>query len=173
MEYKKVDLAELSTKIDPVVALEKDRWGLLSTEFEGKVYAMTVAWGALGNIWGRYTATIYVRPTRFTKPFIDKSGKFTLSFFDGYLKELGYLGRISAREVPDKIEKSGLHIARIEGFPSYEEANLLIACTTLYAQDLKPECFTDRALERRHYPLNDWHKMYIGNIDGAFEISNK
>ena len=66
-------------------------------------------------MWGKNVTTVYIRPQRYTKQFVDGSDTFTLSFFGGeHMKELGYLGKVSGKEEPDKIEKSGLHVEMIE-----------------------------------------------------------
>lgn len=41
---------------------------------------MTAGWGSIGFLWNKLTATVYVRPTRYTSEFIDKEDYITLSF---------------------------------------------------------------------------------------------
>ncbi len=40
----------------------------------------------------------------------------------------------------------------------------MLICRKLYAQDLKPECFVEKALDGKNYPNHDYHRMYIGEI---------
>ena len=37
-------------------------------------------------------------------------------------------------------------------------------CRKLYVQDLKPECFIDKACDERWYK-NDYHTMYVVEIE--------
>ena len=53
-------------------------------------------------------SNLYVRPSRYTKEFMDKEKYFTLSHFNpSYRKALGYLGSHSGRS-DDKIKNAGL-----------------------------------------------------------------
>ncbi|NRU03303.1 hypothetical protein B0H47_005565 [Clostridium beijerinckii] len=36
--------------------------------------------GGLGVFWGKNSATVYIRPGRYTKQFVDSNDTFTLSF---------------------------------------------------------------------------------------------
>ena len=50
MKMRKMNLEELSERIDPVVAMRKNQWYLVSADNrEGKTNALTAAWGAFGN----------------------------------------------------------------------------------------------------------------------------
>lgn len=84
-------------------------WMLISAAKDGKANTMTASWGGIGVLWGKNVATVYIRPQRHTKEFVDAGDTFTISFFGGeHMKELGYLGKVSGKDVPDKIEQSGL-----------------------------------------------------------------
>ena len=41
---------------------------------------MTAAWGAMGYLWNRPVAFIFIRPERYTYEFIERNDGFTLSF---------------------------------------------------------------------------------------------
>lgn len=145
-------------------------WMLVTAEEDGVVNTMTASWGGVGVLWGKNVATIYLRPQRHTKKFVDSQETFTLSFFGGeHMKELGYLGRVSGKDVPDKIEQSGLHITHINGFPTFQEASLVLVCKKLYHDEIKPENFLDSSLDETHYSNKDYHTMYIAEIFEAFE----
>ena len=71
-----------------------DDWMLVAAKKDGQVNAMTASWGGVGIMWGKTAATIYLRPQRYTKEFVDANDTFTLSFFGGREKQaMGYLGR--------------------------------------------------------------------------------
>ena len=107
MEFKKTDIKTMEMKPFEKIG---SQWMLISAEKDGKVNTMTASWGGVGVLWGKNVVTVYIRPQRYTKEFVDANDTFTLSFFDGnYMKELGYLGKVSGRD-EDKIAKSGLHV---------------------------------------------------------------
>lgn len=168
MEWKKVELCELSARIDPIVAM-RNNWFLVAAEDNGKANALTAGWGALGNVWEKKTITVYIRPQRHTKKFMDASGRFTATFFAGHQQELLYLGTHSGADEPDKIERSGLHLTHVDGQPTFEEGDLTLICRTLYRQPMEPQCFTDAALCEEAYPDKDYSVIYVAEIEGAYE----
>ena len=102
---------------------------------------------------------------RHTKEFVDAGDTFTISFFGGeHMKELGYLGKVSGKDVPDKIEQSGLHLTEVDGQPGFEEATQVLVCRKLYHDDIKPENFYEPEEDERWYPEKDYHTMYIAEI---------
>lgn len=168
MEWKKIELNELSARIDPVVAM-RENWFLVTAEADGKANTLTAGWGALGNVWEKKTLTVYIRPQRHTKKFMDASGRFTATFFAGHQQELLYLGTHSGAQEPDKIDHAGLHLTHVDGQPTFAEGNLVLLCRTLYRQPLEPECFTDAAVCEAAYPEKDYSVVYVAEIEAAYE----
>ena len=104
MAFKELPLGEVS--LNPFTKLDKE-WGLVAAGDAGASNAMTVSWGGMGTIWNKPVVTIYIRPQRYTKQFVDGSDRFTLSFFDSQYKQaLGVLGTKSGRD-GDKIAEVG------------------------------------------------------------------
>ena len=167
---KKIKLEELTQKIDPIVKMREKNWFLVTAKDDTGVNTLTAAWGAFGNVWEKKTVTIYIRPQRYTKKFIDNSGEFTLTFFDGYLKELGYLGSVSGKDEPNKIEKSGLHLTDIEGKPTFKEGKIVLICKTLYKDAIKQENFIESEFAEKTYPDKDFSVIYIAEIKEAYEF---
>lgn len=146
-----------------------DEWMLVTAKKDGKVNTMTASWGGVGVMWGKNVTNVYLRPQRYTKEFVDDSETFTLSFFDGEQKTaMGLLGSKSGRDVPDKIEKSGLHVTEIDGYPTFEEAALVLVCKKLYVQEMKEECFLTDEEVKKFYPDQDFHTMYVSEIVRAY-----
>ena len=140
-----------------------DDWMLITAEKENAFNTMTASWGGLGILWGRPVATIYVRPQRYTREFIEAAGKFTLSFFGpGYRDALTLCGTQSGRDV-DKPAVTGLTPVREDGFAWFAQANTVLQCDTVYSQDLTPDRFTT-PLGASIYPEKDYHCMYIGAV---------
>ncbi len=148
-----------------VFRLIGDEWMLVTAGDESAANTMTASWGGLGVIWGKPAATIYLRPQRYTKEFVDAHDTFSLSFFDeGFRKQLAYLGSVSGRD-EDKIAKAGLSTAYADGTPYFEEASLVLVCRKAYVQPFEERCFVDEGAIGQWYPENDLHTLYIGYIE--------
>ncbi len=169
MKNTKVELSELSKMIDPVVGM-RDNWYLVTAEQDGVANTLTAGWGALGNLWEKKIAIVYIRPQRYTKKFMDASGRFTMTFFDGRQQEMGFLGSNSGAEMPDKIAQSGLHLTHVDGQPTFEEGKLVLICKTLYTQAQQPENFVDTALAEACFPDKDYSVMYVAEIEAAYTL---
>lgn len=143
-----------------------EKWGAITVTDGKKVNAMTFAWGAMGVLWGKNTATIYVRQSRYTKEFLDTTDTFSLCFFnDTYKGALKYLGQVSGRD-EDKIKNARLHINLEGDVPFIDEANFVLVCKKLYAIDLPADHFTSAGAEMpdKWYADGDIHTMYVGEI---------
>ena len=134
--------------------------------------AMTIGWGALGNIWrdtGLNAVTVYVAEGRYTYEFMEKYDYFTVMAFDKEdARILGYMGTHSGRD-GDKAKHLGLHTLYTEnGTPYYEEAELVLECKTIYKAPLLKEGMCEDV--RKFYENSDAgvHHQYIGNIVGAW-----
>ena len=162
---KKIPVRQLA--LDPITKIGKD-WMLITAGNEARGYnTMTASWGHLGHIWGYDTSVSYVRPQRYTKQFVDREEKYTLCFFPGYKKEMGYLGTKSGRD-EDKVAAVGLTPVFGEDFTYFAEASLVLVCRKLYQAPLKEEYFLDPAVVESSYPNRDFHDMYVGQILEAY-----
>lgn len=136
---------------------------------------MTASWGGLGCIWGHNdpVATIYIRPSRYTKTFIDKEDRFTLCVMDkSFKKQMAYLGSVSGRD-EDKIANAGLTPVYIDNTTYFAEAKLVLICKKLYAQELTESGFFYPETIEQSYPLRDYHTMYIGKIEKVLVRDNE
>lgn len=159
---KEVDVKTLM--LNPMTRIGDD-WMLITAGCKERGYnTMTASWGHLGCIWGGYTSVCYIRPQRYTKSFVDREELYTLCFFPGYKKELGYLGSHSGRD-EDKVAKTGLTPAFGDGFTYFEEADLVLVCRKLYRAPVLEDGFLDRDLMDKCYPDRDFHDLYVGRIE--------
>ncbi len=136
-----------------------------------KSNAMTIGWGALGNLWGHgtNTVTVYVAEKRFTREFMENNDYFTIMTFKDR-DVLRYMGTRSGRD-GDKAAALGLHVAYTEnGTPYYEEAECVIECKTMYSQEFAPEHFRDD-VPRNFYDgfAAGYHSFYIGKVVKAMK----
>ena len=162
---KEIEVKDLL--LNPMTKIS-DEWMLVTAGCAERGYnTMTASWGHLGSIWGHGkglpTAICYIRPQRYTKQFTDREDLYTLCFFPGYKKELGYLGSHSGRD-GDKVAKVGLTPVFGDGYTYFAEAELVLVCRKLYQAPLREEYFLDRKIVDIHYPERDFHDMYIGEI---------
>lgn len=140
-------------------------WMLVSAKQGEHVNTMTASWGGLGILWNKPVAFVFLRPQRYTKEFVDHSDTLSLTFFDESARKiLSYMGSVSGK-VEDKITNSNLHVAYENNTPYFEEANTVLLCRKLYAQELKEDCFISKDLLPKNYPLKDYHTMYIVEIE--------
>lgn len=149
---------------DNVFKLIADDWMLITAGTPDSFNTMTASWGGLGELWHRKIAICYIRPTRYTFHFMDKLPYFTLSFFEEtHRSVLKLCGTKSGRDI-DKMRGIGLTPRVSErGAVYYEEARLVLECSTVYTHDLDPHSFLDPTIENE-YPRKDYHRMYIGHI---------
>jgi len=89
---------------------------------------MNAAWGGVGDDTQIF---LCLSPGHKTTKNLLKSKCFTVSIAtEGYIKECDYLGIVSANNVPDKVEKSGLHVHKSEfvNAPIIDELPLCLEC---------------------------------------------
>jgi flavin reductase (DIM6/NTAB) family NADH-FMN oxidoreductase RutF len=138
-------------------------WMLITAGSPESFNTMTASWGGLGVLWERKVAFCFIRPTRYTYEFVERSDSFTLSFFEErHRKSLSFCGSHSGRDT-DKIRETGLTPVKAGGFVYFNEARLVLACKKLYFQDIAPERFIDARINDL-YPQKDYHRMYVGEI---------
>lgn len=151
-------------KENPFDLLNKT-WGLVTAGNEDKCNTMTVSWGGVGVFWNKPVATIYIRPQRYTKTFIDQEETFSISFLgDEYRETLTYCGRTSGADVEDKWAGANLTPTFDEGTPYVKEAKMVFVCKKLCEGDIEPEGILDPANDEANYPNKDYHRYYIAEI---------
>lgn len=159
---QKIDIRQIE---ESAVKMINDDWALLSAGDENGWNTMTVSWGGLGELWNKDVAFVFVRPQRFTKEFIDKDSRFTLSFFGGKMKkEMGVCGRVSGRDC-DKAALAGISPVFDEAGVFVDGAEYVLFCKTLYTDAIDPEGFVDKTLDEANYAQKDYHKVYVAEIE--------
>ncbi len=158
--FQKVDPKTLDFNVFSAIG---DQWMLITAGTKEKCNTMTASWGALGVLWGAPTATVYIRPQRYTKHLVDENEYFTLSFFpEDYRKQLNLCGTKSGRDI-DKVKECGFTVAEGEGgAPYFEQAELVLVCRKRMAMPMDPEAIPGDAKEKWY--SGDYHTMYFGEI---------
>lgn len=162
MEFRTIAPKDLEKNVFDLIG--KDWMLITAQKADGSANTMTASWGGLGVNWGMPVVTVYIRHSRYTLPFVEEAGGFSLCFFDeAYRSQLAYCGKVSGRD-EDKIAHCGFTVAHEEGIPYFAEASLVLICRKLYAQDMPADCFTDRAILDKWYGDGDHHRMFLGEI---------
>ncbi len=164
---KKIEMETL--QFNPFEKIGKE-WFLIGAQNSKKEFnAMTASWGGLGVLWNKNVATIYIRPQRHTKLFVDDAKYVTLQFFDAkYKKELGLYGTKSGKDI-NKEKACGFHVVECEQSAYIEEADLVFVCKKIYEDTIKPECMVYDEMNTTYYPEVDHHTMYIVEIVGVYQ----
>ena len=150
-------------EINPFEKIGKN-WMLITAGNKEKVNTMTASWGALGQMWGKDAAFIVVRQSRYTKEFIDREGKFSLSFLNEKHRHLmKFLGAVSGRN-ENKIKEASLEIGYYEGVPIIDLAEFILICRVMSSTLLKPEDFIDKGIDETWYKDKDYHTLYIAEV---------
>ncbi len=164
--YKEINPVELQG--NPFQLIGKD-WMLVTAKNGDAINTMTASWGGMGVMWNKNVAVTVLRPQRCTKKFIDNTDSFSLTFYpEDFREDMTYVGRHSGNDDPDKIEKTNLKTAEIDGVPYFEGAKLILVCKKLFVQQMDPEGFVDTALDAVNYPNKDYHFMYVAEIEKAY-----
>lgn len=143
-------------------------WMLVTAGDENGWNTMTASWGYAGVIWGKNAFQVVIRPQRYTKEFIDKSEYFTICFFsEEHKKALSFCGGHSGRDC-DKAKRTGLVPVFTDGSTVFEQASLAFVCKKMYAQQMSPDCFTDKSCIEQWYQGGDYHTQYTGEIVAAY-----
>lgn len=158
--FHEVNPLELSC--NPFQMIGKD-WALVTAGDETGCNTMTVSWGNMGIMWNKNIVTVFIRPQRYTKEFLDRFDNFTLSFYEESSREaLKLCGSKSGRDM-DKIKAAGLTPVHENGTTYFEEARLVLECRKIYLDKIRPEGFLDPSIQK-NYPENDYHLIYMGEI---------
>lgn len=165
--FQRIDPKEITKNPFEMIG---DQWMLVTAGTPDDCNTMTASWGGVGIMWGKPTATCYIRPQRYTKVFMDEEEYFTLCFFgEEYRKALQFCGTKSGRDV-NKVEECGFTVRAAEcGAPYFAEAELILICRKKYAQPMDSCFLTDGdEIDKKFYPGHDWHTMYLGEIVEAY-----
>lgn len=162
--WKKIDPKQLEKNVFSMIG---DQWMLVTAGSQTRCNTMTASWGGLGVLWNKPVATIYIRPQRYTKQFLDENEYFTLSFFgEEYRKQLSLCGSKSGRDI-DKVAECGFTVLEGEGgAPYFDQAEVVLVCRKRFVQQMDPANIPEDIC-RSVYADKDYHDIYIGEITEA------
>jgi len=142
---------------------------LVGTRRSGESNVMTIGWGTVGIVWGEPMFIVMVRPSRHTYGFIEESHEFTVNVPTDEMRQwVAVCGSKSGRDVDkfgsyDVTTSPGqkVHTATIDACPMVYE------CRVAHWNDLIPGNLA-REAEVRFYRGEDYHRVYFGQILGAY-----
>jgi len=144
--------------------IKKD-WALLTAGNEEEFNTMTISWLELGHLWNKNVATIFVRPQRYTKEFVDKEDYFTISILPNeYINELAYLGRVSGRD-EDKLNSTTINPEFTSNTVYMREAEIVFICKKIYVSQFDSNKFITDDIKEDMYQMEDYSYVYIGEIE--------
>lgn len=167
MRLHPIDVKELTPEVYRVFASENS---LLTAGDQEDLNTMTIGWCQIGRLWNRPVCTVYVRPERYTYGFMESRDYFTVSVLPKERsKDLCFCGTKSGRDT-EKIKECGLTVCHGAGdAPFFEEADDVLVCRKLYAQDMDPACVTEGETVLPFYgEKGGWHRMYVGEVVEAY-----
>lgn len=148
-----------------VVKLIANDWALLTAKDGEGCNPMTVSWGGIGELWGKDTATVYVRESRYTKGLIDNETHFSLCFLKEENKDaLKFCGSKSGRDY-DKVKETGLTPVYDENAPYFAESKIVLICRKMACQLLDENSFIDGDIMEKWYSDHDMHYIYFAEIE--------
>ena len=130
---------------------------------------MTIGWCQLGRLWSIPVCTVYVRPERYTYAFMESHDYFTVSVLPLSDRQTAQVcGTKSGRDI-DKIKECGLTLRYGAGdAPFFDEAEWVLVCRKLYAQDLDESCVLDERVLHHYGAKGGWHRAYTGEVVEAY-----
>lgn len=163
-DMKEIKITEVR---DNLVKLISKDWMLVTAGTIDNYNMMTASWGFMGEMWGHDMAEIVVRQERYTKEFIDRTGRFTLTFFPHEMtKALEYMGTHSGR-TSDKMHYEPLRPEELPtGQVTFCGARLVVECDVVYHDTLNPNNFESHDLFTQWYgpDKGGLHERYYGKI---------
>ncbi len=163
IESNEIDINMLNTFKSGVLVLAGD---------EKQSNALCVTNALVGRMWDKDVILIAVKPLRYTKEFIDINETFSVNFFSPeYQKEIDYIGSVSGRDA-NKMSRSSLERNTYRGTPYYSDADTILFCRKLFAEEIKESSFIDKNLLFKHYLFKDFHTFFIAEVFKVFSKNN-
>ena len=143
-----------------------NKWAILvAGDRKIGINGMTISWGTFGVLWNKNVFFAFVRKSRYTHDFCEKSDSITLSFLsDKYKEAKKVFGTKSGKDI-DKFKETGLHHTLDVDFNGYyiAEADYVFKGKKITSFDLKYEDLPEE-IRKKYYPDKDIHTVYICEI---------
>lgn len=160
--------------IPEVLARMKKPGLLLSCGSEGN--PITIGWGTIGIVWGKPVFTVLVRPSRYSFSLLQEDGDFSVSIPAAGDRKIAaaiaWCGTHSGRD-GDKYEGAGLtgEPGIMIDTPYVAECPIHYECRSLHTNQVMEETLNAEQLVKQ-YPSGDLHRIWWGEILGAWKAQN-
>jgi flavin reductase (DIM6/NTAB) family NADH-FMN oxidoreductase RutF len=140
---------------------------LASTRKDGASNVMTIGWATLGRVWGLPVMIVLVRPSRYTYQFIESSGLFTVNVPTPAMRSyVNLCGTKSGRDV-DKLADVSTAMGHTVDAVILPDCPMVYECKVVHTNDIIPQNLVSD-IAQRAYRRGDYHRLYYGQIIGAF-----
>ncbi len=157
-------------RLNKTLALMVDGGLLLATtKRSGESNVMTIGWATVGVLFGKPAFVALVRPSRYSYEFIEDSHVFSVNVpTEEMHRVVALCGTRSGREL-DKFAAGKLNITmgQTVAVATIDECPLVYECRVMHVNDMAPAQM-DPAIEASAYHGSDYHRLYYGEIVGAF-----
>jgi len=146
---------------------------LATTGRNGRSNVMAIGWGTVGVVWGRPIFQVMVRPSRYTYTLLEESGEFTVNAPAPEMRHVvAACGAHSGRDL-DKIAAYGLAVSPGKGIKAItiDESPMVYECRVVHRNDVLPPNLS-REIDASAYPKGDYHRVYWGEILGAYAAAD-
>ena len=146
---------------------------LTATKSTGESNVMTIGWGSVGIVWGKPVFTVLVRPSRYTYQFIEESGEFAVNVPTIDMARYVMIAGTRSGRDGDKIRGYGMTATPGEtvGAVTLDASPMVYECKVVHHNDVIPANLSAE-IEGRAYRGKDYHRLYFGEITGAFAFTN-
>lgn len=159
--FEEIDFFNLPLKVFNLIG---EKWMLVTAGDLKNHNSMTASWGGLGILWHKPVVSLYIRPQRYTKQFLDKEDLFTISFYeDSFKNKLSFFGTNSGKDV-NKDEKTNFTPKIFFNAVSYEQASFVFVCKKQYCNQMQENNILNPEIKTTFYKEKDYHFVYIGEI---------
>ena len=168
MSFREIKVTELD--LNPFSKIGE--WALLTVGDSQNFNMMTITGLMMGQFWLRKTLQVYIHPTRYSYPIMNKSQYFTVSFFpEPRSKALEIAGKLHGNEC-DKVKETGLTPCFDQNGIYFDEADIVYICRKVFHTDVSEPLFDDKEVFEKYYrDLKSYHRIYVGEIEKALKHS--
>ncbi|MBR1846587.1 MAG: flavin reductase [Bacilli bacterium] len=165
---KEVGLEEITKYKDPFALFEESAIALAMDPTlgeNGHRAAITIAWGALGILFGDPTLTVYIHKSRYSEQVFEHADTFSVCFFDTeHQQEINaYYVAKSSRDI-DKYNEGVFTPLEIDGTPAFKEAKLVIVCKKVATAKFDSDHVYHNDRIKNWYASSGGHTLFVGRI---------
>lgn len=159
-----LDLQELQLAINDVFKVLPAPGLILLSNDGTQKNLITIGWLQFGNLWGKWTANIFIRLSRYSFKILNNSEYFSLNVLDPqkYTNQINLCAQTSGRNC-NKIKETKLTITENNEIISITEAKTVFECKVLNKVMLDKTNLSNELYEK-FYSNEDFHQLITAEI---------